>query len=110
MPGETPSYVWVRRRTRHSSGPGTWDPLEVERYDWQGDDEEFLNRLAKAYSQENDTHSEHFRGAEAEFWNPDPEFVRAEVQRNQEALVELCAYRERLRIMMMTHIVEKENS
>ncbi len=76
-------YIWIKCRTLHSSGPSAWRYKEVVT-DYDKDDEksmeDFLDYQAELWAEEYNTHSEHFRGAEAEFETPCNEYLKGKIQ------------------------------
>lgn len=63
------NYRWVKYRTRHSSGPGQWQYVEVGVDPKRSDEENLKDALEQINDSEN-TWSEHWRGVEGDFENP----------------------------------------
>lgn len=89
-------YVWTRCRTKHSSGPSPWEYVEYYR-DAGLTDEQFLREVAEDFAAANDTHCEHFRGAEAEFHTPPIDHVLKEIREYEARIAALQRTIARLR-------------
>lgn len=69
-------YVWLRFRTKHSSGPGYWQYEEfVLGADEDPEDENILKRLLHEVHDNHCTHSEHWRGVEGDIVPCPPQSV-----------------------------------
>lgn len=86
-------YVWLRFRTRHSSGPGNWqyEEMAIDAKE-DPDDEDVLQRLLETVHNEHTTDSEHWRGVEGDIVaHPPKSVLRNEWSNMTESISRLAA-------------------
>lgn len=100
MSDET-KYIWVRFRTKHSSGYGYWDYAE---FAYTGNaDAEYLQECLEQLNNEHTTDSEHWRGVEGDFVDHPPISTLKDSREDaRERAKELLAEVERLDSLIAT--------
>lgn len=63
-------YAWIRYRTRHASGPSSWSHREVAFEDAPSEKSDEFKSLLNELDYELSTHSEYWRGIDAEIVTP----------------------------------------
>lgn len=73
-----PDFRWVKWRTRHAAGPSSWRYDMYDISDYSSDPEKALNAIVREIAEENNTFSDKYRGADADYEDPPYEILAKE--------------------------------
>lgn len=86
----TETFVWIKYRTMHSSGPSGWKHREVSLPENEvSETSEAFKDLMESLNDELSTHSEHWRGVEVAIENPPVEWLEKHIEHTRVRALEL---------------------